>query len=40
MKKGYTEKQIIKALQEHESGAKVDDLCHRLGMSDGIFYNW
>lgn len=40
MKKRYTEEQIIKALKEYESGVKVDDLCRRLGISDGTFYNW
>ncbi len=29
MKKRYTEEQIIKAIKEHESGAKVEDLCVR-----------
>ncbi len=28
MKKRYTEEQIIGAIKEHESGAKVDDICH------------
>jgi len=40
MKKRYTEEQIIKALKEYESGVKVDDLCRRLGISDGTLYNW
>lgn len=40
MKKRYTEEQIIKSLKEHESGAKVDDICRRLGISSGTFYNW
>ncbi len=40
MKKRYTEEQIIKALKEHEGGTKVDDLCRRLGISSGTFYNW
>ena len=38
--KRYTEEQIIKSLKEHESGAKVDDICRRLGISSGTFYNW
>jgi len=37
MKKRYTEEQIIK---DHEAGAKVDDICRRLGISTGTFYNW
>ena len=40
MKKRFTEGQIIGALKEHESGVKVDDLCRRLGISNGTFYNW
>lgn len=40
MKKRYTEEQIITAIKEHESGAKVDDICRRLGISSGTFYNW
>ncbi len=33
MKKRYTEEQIIKAIKEHEAGAKVDDICRQLGIS-------
>ena len=40
MKKRYTEEQIIKAIQEHEAGAKVEDICRRLNISNGTFYNW
>jgi len=40
MKKRYTEEQIIRALKEHEAGSKVEDLCRRLGISNGTFYNW
>ena len=40
MKKRYTEEQIIKAIKDHEAGTKVDDLCRRLGISVGTFYNW
>jgi putative transposase len=40
MKKRYTEEQIIRAIKEHEAGAKVDDLCRQLGISSGTFYNW
>ena len=40
MKKRYTEEQIIKVLKEHESGGKVDDICRRMGISTGTFYNW
>jgi len=40
MKKRYSEEQIITAIKEHEAGAKVDDICRRLGISSGMFYNW
>ena len=40
MKKRYTEEQIIKAIKEHEAGSKVEDICRRLGVSQGTFYNW
>ena len=39
-KKRFTEEQIIGSLKEHESGAKVDDICRRMGISVGTFYNW
>ncbi len=38
--KRYKEEQIIKAIKEHEVGAKVDDICRRMGISNGTFYNW
>ena len=40
MKKRYSEEQIIKAIKEHEAGAKVDDICRKLNVSNGTFYNW
>ena len=40
MKKRYSEEQIITAIKEHEARAKVDDICRRLGISSGTFYNW
>jgi putative transposase len=39
MKKRYTEEQIIKAIKDHEAGVTVDDICRRLGISTGTFYN-
>ena len=39
MKKRYSEEQIITAIKEHEAVAKVDDICRRLGISSGTFYN-
>ena len=40
MKNRYTDEQIIKAIKEHEAGAKVEDICRNLGISNGTFYNW
>ena len=40
IKMRHTEEQIIGAIKEHEAGAKVDDLCRKLGISSGTFYNW
>ena len=40
MKKRYSEEQIIKAIKQHEAGAKVEDICRELGISNGTFYNW
>ncbi len=39
-KKRYTEEHIIGAIKEHEAGVKVDELCRKLGISAGTFYNW
>ncbi len=38
--KRYNEEQIIKAIKEHEAGAKVEDICRRMSISNGTFYNW
>ncbi len=35
-----TEEQIIGALQEADAGAKVEDVCRRLGVSRVTFYRW
>ena len=40
MKKRYTEEQIIKVLNEQDASSKVEDICRRLGVSQGTFYNW
>ena len=40
MKKRYSEEQIIKAIKQHEAGAKVENICRELGVSNGTFYNW
>jgi putative transposase len=40
MKKRYTEEQIIRSLKEYEAGTRAEELCRRLGISNGTFYNW
>jgi putative transposase len=41
MKKGrYTEEQIAYALRQAEGGAKVAELCRKLGVSEQTFYTW
>lgn len=39
-KKGHTEEQIVAALQQAEAGEKVNELCRRLGISQGTYYSW
>ena len=36
----YSEEQIIRVLQEVESGAKVKDVCRDHGLSEGTYYRW
>jgi putative transposase len=38
--KQYSEEQIVTILKEGESGAKVNDLCRKYGMSDATYYKW
>jgi putative transposase len=38
--KKYSEEQIIGALQEVDKGAKVEDVCRRMGISKVTFYRW
>jgi putative transposase len=39
-KSRYTEEQIIGALQEHERGAKIADLCRKFGVTETTFHRW
>ncbi|WP_436837113.1 transposase [Porifericola rhodea] len=32
--------QIIKALKENEQDRKAEDICRKLGIYKGTFYNW
>ena len=37
---GFTEEQIIRALKEVDAGAKVGDVCRRVGVTEKTFYRW
>ena len=39
-RKRYTEEQIIRYLQEAETGIPVQELCRKHGFSDASFYKW
>jgi putative transposase len=39
-KKGHTEEQIVAALQQAESGEKVEEVCRRTGISQATYYSW
>jgi putative transposase len=39
-KSNFTETQIVKAIQEHESGRKAEDICREMGVSRAAFYKW
>jgi putative transposase len=39
-KRKFTDAQISVVLNEIENGAKVEDLCRKLGVSDATIYNW
>lgn len=40
MKKRYTEEQIVLVLKEVENGAKINDVCRRMGISEQTFFRW
>jgi putative transposase len=39
-KSNFTETQIVKAIKEHESGRKAEDICREMGVSSAAFYKW
>ena len=39
-KSRYTEEQIIGALKQVDEGAKVEDVCRKLGVTPTTFYRW
>lgn len=40
MKKRFTEEQIIKVLEEGRTGIKIEELCHKYGISTPSYYKW
>jgi transposase-like protein len=36
----FTTGDISRAIADHEAGAKVPEICRRLGISEGTFYAW
>jgi putative transposase len=39
-KSSFSEEQIIRALKEVDAGAKAQDVCRKLGVSEQTFYRW
>jgi putative transposase len=39
-KSKYSEEQIALALRQAESGTSVEEVCRRLGISQGTFFRW
>jgi putative transposase len=39
-RKGHSEEQIVFALKQVENGAKIPEVCRKLGISDQTFYRW
>jgi len=39
-KSRFTTEQIVGYLKEQEAGAKISDICRRLGISDNTFHRW
>jgi len=36
----HSEQAIIKAIKQSESGIPVKDICHDMGISTALFYQW
>ena len=39
-KKGHTEEQIVAVLRQVEAGARVEDVCRKVGISQATYYLW
>lgn len=40
MKKRFTEEQIIRILDEAQTGIRIEELCRKYGISQQTYYNW
>ena len=39
-KKGHAEEQIVGVLRQVEAGARVDEICRKVGISQATYYLW
>jgi len=39
-KKGHTEEQIVAVLRQVEAGARVEEVCRKVGISEATYYLW
>ncbi|SPF49857.1 hypothetical protein SBA1_950006 [Candidatus Sulfotelmatobacter kueseliae] len=39
-KKGHTEEQIVAVLRQVEAGARVAEICRKVGISQATYYLW
>jgi putative transposase len=39
-KKGHTEEQIVAVLRQVEAGARVAEICRKVGVSQATYYLW
>ena len=39
-KRGHREEQIVAVLRQVEAGARVDDICRKVGISQATYYLW
>jgi Transposase. len=36
----FSESQILFALQQSDTGVRVEEICRKMGISEATFYNW
>jgi putative transposase len=39
-KKAHTDEQIVAVLRQGEAGEKVAEICRKVGISEGTYYEW